>query len=670
MMEIEKVRRRVAPQETAKHTSESALPRKTTSKTPATLEKHIEAEAKGIQESAQIALVWDGDTLVLTNPDLAKKVRRSNISASTMKGLTKCSAKWLHSSISPKPTDPFSPLNLGSEMHGIFEVFYDTRIVPVARRDVGLLEYMIEARADIIWAIPLDENGNAVTDHKIIRSLADMRKKWVAIMRQATLGILNIEDPKKVVVFEGFRTEDGKVVYRDSGEEKLSPISGIELDATDIRIAGVPFIGYIDRIRVDGYDKNGIPFLVAEDYKSSKRVPYLKPGEEDDDGDQVVIYAEVIRVLTGMLPEYSSLIYTKVGKERIINITDRRLTKSLDRLVVASEKMDAYSSTGVFPAVEEKFCAWCPLVASCPVAIRNGVTSRVEGTPGAVELGIPTVRHQGSPTPVDAQGSDLPTIPALAVTAATRTAQDVIDEPRDVKGPRDFDDPIHDSAEKHAVIWLAETPTMMVEEQSESTDVDKVSDMNKPLFPEREKPPFEECVQGDLNTASYASMAVFGLTTTALKLLEKEYGSKVMPNQVSALSDVLARVVNHATYALTGQRDGDKGFSLWQTGISTRIRGVLHVILETYPDIPILGGTAEGWNAWIDLTVQRICFIAQTSYDLWDNNHTGIEAEEGDKIFDALLSLPKPEPKPKTPVKKAPAQTATRKPRATTKKES
>lgn len=567
---------------------------------------------------------WMGNELIVLDEVAAKKIRRKKLSASSMKGLTHCPARWAFESATPKTDDPFAATTLGTEMHSIYEVFYDDEKVPVDGRDREVLERMILARADELWGEHTLTSKSAAAK----RSLEANRKKWIKEVSDRVYGILKIESPKEVEVFRGHMTQDRRIVY--APEDGSSPVSGLELSADGIQIAGIDFIGYIDRVRVDGYDKDGIPFLVPEDYKSSKRVPYLKRGDSDDDGDQVVIYAEVIRILTGFLPEKVRLLYTKPGKERTIRISETRVNRAVKRFVEANSIMDRTCSAGAFDAEETTFCSWCPLVDTCPTARAAG-KDRAATNVNPVNLGIPTVRALGATRLINRNMDELPVISEDAVVPVTRTWEDMQDG-----GAKEQSRPeviVVDQAvseEPEPAENIAVVPTMMVSDESAEPDSERDESMSKetPLLSYKDKPAYVEFVddEGNLNPNSYASMAVFGLTELSVELLVKE-SADLTKRQIEDLTFTFAKVVNRAFYALTGKRDGDSGVSLWQSGLTTRIRGALRTVLNAYSDIPIVGGEDADWEDWIEKTVRRIVVIAQVAVTTWEQDHTEINDE-------------------------------------------
>lgn len=569
-----------------------------------------------------------------------------------MKGLTSCPARWAFESANRKPDEPFAATTLGTEMHTIYETFYDEEKVAIEDREPDLLTQMIEARAEELWGDQtLPENPTAPQK----KALAANKKKWIKETTSRVMGILKIEDPKKVIVMRAHQKPDGTIVYEPESDTK--PVSGIELGADQVEIAGIPFIGYIDRIRVDGYDTENRPFLVPEDYKSSKRVPWLRSGDTDDDGDQVTLYAEIIRIITGDLPEEARLLYTKVGKDRVVKITDRSLARAISRFVKANSVMDSSCSSGEFSATKTSFCGWCPLVDSCPTAIKNG-TDRAATNTNPVVLGIPTVRPLGGSTPTSMKGDDLPVISADEVTVVTRTAEDM----KDGKGSLQVRPEEREAAEAALAQQKPAVPTMMVKEKSaEAVNEGEAEMTNNGFLSHKDKVPYDEFMPNsdELNPNSYAAVAVFDVTEIALTRLVKEFGTGISVGQIRSLSAVFAQIVNRAFFEITGKRDGDNGVSIWQTGVSTRIRFALRTVLNTYDDIPILGGSDEHWEDWIEKTVRRITAIARIAVGIWETDQTEVE---GDKPWEALVEK-------SDEATKAPAEKKTTRKTSTGKKE-
>ena len=626
--------------------------------------------------SSVLQFAWDGSDLIVLDPVAARKIRRAKLSASTMKSITKCPARWAYESANRKVDEPFAATTLGTEMHSIYEHVYDESKVAPEDRDPDLFTQLIDDRAEKMWGdSTLPEGATAVQK----RALAANKKKWIKETTARVMGILKIEDPKGVEVMKAHQKPNGQIVF--APEEGTKPITGIELAADNVKIAGIPFIGYIDRVRVDGYDEDGIPFLVPEDYKSSKRVPWLKPGDSDDDGDQIRLYAEIIRILTGFLPEEGVLLYTKVGKQRVVKITERSLAKAIARFVKANTIMDKTCSAGEFPADQTTFCGWCPLVDTCPTAIKNGV-ERASTNPTPVNLGIPTVRSLGARAPKTLTGDELPVVSPDSITVITRTAEDMKDgmgslqvrpEEREaaeaahaieIAANASTPDPKNDPAPAQ----MSEVPTMMNSEKSAEADNEgAVMSAPEGFLSHIDKVPYAEMLDDNsLNPNSYASMAVFGLTELAIEKLVKEYGNGIGLGHIRALTAVFAKVVNRAFYEITGKRDGDRNVSIWQTGISTRIRGALRTVLTNYDDLPLLGGSDERWEDWTNKTVKRIVAIAKIAVETWEVDQTEIDEE---RPWDALVekgsgkvepSGASPSEAPAAPVAKASARRTSR----------
>lgn len=674
---------------------------------------------------------WDGDELIVRSEAAAKKIRRSRLSASTMKSITKCAARWAFESVAPRIDEPFAATTLGTEMHGMYEVFYDTSKVPVWARTPELLERMIAYRADQLWGpqtLAIEgEDGKPVEPSAVeLRALENNKKKWTKEITSRVMGIFKIENPQDIVVLRAHMRADGSISHAEDPEATY--IHGIEFSADDIQVSGIDLIAYIDRISVDGYDDDGNPYLVPEDYKSSKRVPWIKRGDTDDDGDQINLYAEAIRIKFGFLPEKGRLLYTKVGKPREIEITERSVNRTVRRFVKANKIMDSTCSEGAFPADKTTFCGWCPLVDTCPTAAKNG-TSRAPTNTNEVNLGIPTLRVKGEDAPVNAAGEELPTIPAKGVVAVTRTWDDmqeaaknpsaksgkpnpeaglhaayaaialemtgergmkeiesitVLSEPDGVVVAEIIDEVVPsdetETATELVVVGAEEvaptktpakskkapaktgkpktpptrvtgagdsrggsstgsskslSPTMMESEESARADKEGGTAMSKALMSARDKVPYEEFLaDGSLNPNSYASMASFGLGALALETLVKEYGGNITRGQIMSLSATFAKVLNRSFESITGENDSNTNISIWQSGVSTRIRGALRTVLSTYDDIPLMGGTDELWWDWVEKTVSRITVIATVAVETWETSHSEIDEEP---TWDALL---------------------------------
>lgn len=121
---------------------------------------------------------------------------------------------------------------------------------------------------------------------------------------------------------------------------------------------------------------------------------------------------------------------------------------------------------------------------------------------------------------------------------------------------------------------------------------------------------YEEIRNGHLNASSGASMAAFGLTSMAADILTKngqKIGASLLP---------FAQTLNGVVTELQGRYSGSQSLD---NGLHTRLRGVLHTVLEMPGTVPPFGGAYEQWSAWRTAVINRMDFIVQSSHALWAN---------------------------------------------------
>lgn len=121
---------------------------------------------------------------------------------------------------------------------------------------------------------------------------------------------------------------------------------------------------------------------------------------------------------------------------------------------------------------------------------------------------------------------------------------------------------------------------------------------------------YEETRNGHLNASSAAATAAFGLTSMAADILTnrgQKIGASLLP---------FAQTLNGIVAELQARYSGNQSLD---NGLHTRLRGVLHTVLEMPGTQPPFGGTYEQWTAWRTAVINRMDFIVQSSHALWAN---------------------------------------------------
>lgn len=506
--------------------------------------------------SDQVA--WDGHDLVVTSPQTLKELRRPALSASTSKSFQSCTARWVGERLlRDEEENPFDPAPLGTAAHAVLEELY--KLPPHERTKAQAYE-ILKGMARKQWAAPAGEDPEAKAQR-----IAD-RTRWLDAVQHKYLGIWAVEDPAAVVVH------------------------GLEAKIENIEINGVPVIGYIDR-QTKQQKPRGIK---VEDYKSGK-YKEAHPRFGDDHGDQLRIYAEAVRVMTGAMPVAASVIYTddQVGRARPVSLSKSNMKKTLDAFAKSWEKHNECMDSGTFPTKTGVLCGWCPLLNSCPAGQAEGYEDRKGGLPSAVDLGIPTLRS-GAQTPVAPAGDDEwddDQVPAPAALEASET--------------------------------VTETEVAAHIEDSRTTPSTNETEEDMPII--QEAVPYEMTVSGELNPNSYAAMAAFGLSSLAVEELHKA-GQSITKTNVTALAQTLHYVSTTAQKSWTGS------VSL-QDGAGTRMRGALRTVLETMP-MP-WGEDSDAWAAWVDAAIKRCRAITVVALGLYED---GVVEEP----WEALNTVPVP----------------------------
>lgn len=396
------------------------------------------------------ASIWDGKHgLVLTDEHAVKKLDKPYLSASTMKSMSGCTARWAAEKLLPQTEDPFGPAEQGSVVHQVLEDMY---ALPAADRNLEWALGELRKQADALFPTGGPD-----------------RDRWMVEVVRALFGLWSIEDPHEVRVI-GRETRIGDGTKGSS----VMTVDGTDYDLAGATIAGVPIQGFVDRI--DAEDSTG--WVVPLDYKTSKKTPDLRYG--DDHGDQLRLYSLAIGERTGRTPSEARVFYTKLGTSKRVAMSKTAMRSTEKKFVASWNSLRERVDTRTFPTQPGALCGWCPLVLCCPTAKsegldvdRRGGALSPERGPGAVLLPqVPLATGDDTPTVeetprVDSctEGVDDPTDIIEDVTASFTKEHTMTNFPLPDLKPYD----LHDSrgnlnAGSYGVLGMYATATMAVEQ--------------------------------------------------------------------------------------------------------------------------------------------------------------------------------------------------------------
>jgi putative RecB family exonuclease len=514
-----------------------------------------------------------------------------------MKG---CLARYVGEKLLPREDDPFSVTELGTDTHAIFEDLYT---MPNAERTKDAFHFLKGRNGDEKWSEEKRVLENVAPEDWVVK-----KKLWLSEIDRLGLKQFDIENPAEVTTYK------------------------TEMSFEGVKIAGgVPTMGFIDRVDIVVVREKD-RFKVV-DYKTGKmKSAFDLRRYGDDHGDQIRIYADAIREVTGEPPAIGEIHYTQFGVPRDISMSELNMEKTRKSFREAWDIHNKVTDAGVFDAKTGPLCGWCPLVNACPAAKAAGKTASDRAPvapPTAIQLGIPTVR----PDAARPMGSKLPvTAPVVPITPAPRAtlihgarvaapAQEVIPY-SDVAPVEDF----ADFAPSTASARLTESAALAAHVLGgTATDIGKGTNTmtnSQTLFSEGK--PWEPTLNSKLNGASYAAMAVVSIPQIAGELLV-EAGRPLNSQTLDRLTDMLAEIIINVQMQVRG------GSFNWDDGINTRIRGALRTTIETMP-LPWDATEESAWEDWQSAATKRTLIFIKKSLRLWD-----LGTEIGHAPFTALL---------------------------------
>lgn len=488
-----------------------------------------------------------------------KRIDRTKLSASVMQAMApkSCHARYAADQVLPREDDPFAANTIGTDSHAVLE---DLMALPATERTQERAKELLIASGQKAW--PDQEDG----------SYHPLRARWQREVWQKVEGLWQIEDPTEVDVF------------------------ATELKADDIKIAGIPFIGYIDR--TDRLPNGNLRVL---DYKSGKGKGVDGPASlrklarfGDQHGDQVRLYDMAVQEMYGEKVDSGALYYIGEGKAREITLDKANAARVRTEFVQSYDELKGSVAAGVFETKPGPLCGWCPLVNICPAAALDGRTAKIDA-PTTEELGIPVVNTQPVATH---QGLDTdPAFPEDPM-ADYDPAGDFV-EPDALPDFEPFDPLAEDETEPEPTPKARRAAGRA--RQSEPADIAAAR-------PERlfgEEKPWEATAGDRLNGNSYAVTGTFGLVDLAYEALVAHRG-QVRPSQIKALTQTFAKVVADAQLELAGTRNPIDG-------INTRLRGALRTSLVDSP--APLGATSGEWESWMVKTTRRVIAIGRIVHE-------------------------------------------------------
>lgn len=401
------------------------------------------------------AVAWDGSRLAVVDSDAMERFRRDYLSPSTAESMRGCQARWAIEKHLRGAPDRFGPAELGTAAHLVLERLWN--LPPEARNQLQAMN-ILRSIADEEFS---GSAGGAPGDE-------DVKAEWISEVRNAYLGYFKFEDPADVVVI-------------DTEQE----VSGIE-------IAGVPFLGKIDRIsEVEG----GIS---VDDVKTNKEVPKNIAHFGDKHGDQLRLYVEALRVRDGIMPVQSELLYTRVGQTKKVALAKARMKATLADFADSWDEFQTCTKRESFATKVSALCGWCPLVNICPAAQAEGKTASERA-------------------------------PDIAIPAGEFNIVDLAELKRQNERLR--------AAAAH------KEPKNTSRKEKEA----KMSDKTRFVGSK----PYDEFIRGHLNPNSFAVAGVMGTVELAYDTL-MQAGEKVTRRSVLALSQTFAKVIESAQEELVG----------------------------------------------------------------------------------------------------------------------
>lgn len=425
--------------------------------------------ATGPIDGPEIGLVEFTQSALIVTPEVSRdRIAREAFSASTMKAVDGCPARMAVDKAIDKQIDLFGAAELGTAGHTCLERMFT--LEPQYRTRDRLMR-ITQKLAEETFPGPTEK-------------MTGIRGLWTTEVWNAIAGVWDMLKPAEVVVHK------------------------LEWSIDDVLIAGVPFRGYVD---ISRRLKGG---LTVDDWKSSKSLPRINM-QGDSHGDQVRLYHKAVEIITGEKPVEGNLFYTRLGSQKKVALAPSRMRDTIERFKAGWDIFNGLVDRSVYPCKTSPLCGWCPLVASCPSAERDGFVQR---NPNMRLVLVPTEQI----TRVD--------------TELTHEVSVHLDDNRP--------DPDFDQAR---------------EEAADMEDTMSSTDTTTEEFPLRyEDKPYKEEIDGQLNPAGYAFRSLATVVSWARYYLERR-GVPTTKEAVEITADTINDLVAEVQYRLSKSTNYQKG---------------------------------------------------------------------------------------------------------------
>ena len=492
-------------------------------------------------------IAWDNDSLVVTDKATLDTVERKALSPSTSKSMASCQSRWLVERIMPHEENPFDPAPLGTAGHLCLERMF---LKPSKQRTADQLMIEVLTLADEMW-------GKGLHGAKLAE-----KHRWVGEVHSKISPIFTMEDPTNVV------------------------IHSTEFEIKDVKVAGVPFIGFIDRVDTVT-DDNGVEGICLVDYKTGN-IPKNITMFGDSHGDQLRLYVSAYHAKFGVMPVSALIYYTSFGVVKKVALSKASVNKTIRAFKTSWASHNTAIKTAHFNTIPSALCSWCPAVEVCSSAIKKDGTKYTRSPRAAafVDLGIPTFTEHVIPVESPYDGDNEPIFDESMIRDDGESG---LNTNKQKKLSKKGDDKNANKSQK-------------------GTKQEENMSSVKGLFGPEVKP-WETPGDDRLNPNAFAATAVFGMVEFAVETLA-ESKEKMTPKNVRAVTGTLAKVVLDAQTALEDDVD-------WNTGLNTRLRGALRTTLKTMP-LPF-GGSAEDWETWTATATRRVLSTAVMAASLFDD---------------------------------------------------
>lgn len=486
-----------------------------------------------------------GQKLAITDGDLARQLNRDRWSPSGALSYEGCVARWAIDKLLPRGADPFGVAETGTSGHWVLETLFG---LPVRERT-------LERAISIIDSISPATNPELAQPTDLVSVV-----RWRSEVLGKIAGLWQIEDPTQAVVI---------------GRE-------MRLDTT--AIAGVPFIGIIDRVDLVGQaNRAGV---VIRDFKTGG-VPVDRRRWGDHHGDQLRMYDLAWKDLHGQGAMSAGIYYTAHGETYEADLSAGELDRVKRAFVHSYEQMKKFAGTGEYPLLVSGLCGYCPLVTVCPAGKAAGKTPKTPSGSLGTELGIrvlPGVAAGG------VHGPD----PDIDVTEL----DPVVASPDPIWWPS-LDDPAPDAVPAENEDGM---PTSSV-----VNDPTEETEMPNYQWTGAESQAWNATNDdGSPNPNSYAAIGAFGFVDLAIEQIEKA-GVTLTPKVSLVVAETLLIVVDKAERAST-----ISGTSHLKDGLHTRLRGALRTFIDANP-LPF-GQDLAAWDLWTQRATNRLIYVSKMAF--------------------------------------------------------